>query len=94
MKFSFDERGNVNTDFGVICFLNPHLEKKKDVKILIWETSNLNNNKTLAPFHFCLQDCSRIRKIQHWSYLPIETERNRNTNLYQKFSFRDHHYKL
>lgn len=28
MKFPFYERGNVNSDPGVVCFLDPYLEKK------------------------------------------------------------------
>ena len=51
MKFSFDKRGNINSDLSVVCFLNPYLGKK-EMELLMWETSKLNiQEKTLAPLH-------------------------------------------
>lgn len=66
MKFSFDEWGNVYSDLGVVCFLNPYLEKKRNENI---------NEQTLAPLHVCSQDYFQgLQKNWNWNYLSIEEE--------------------
>lgn len=48
MKFSFDERRKVNTDLGVVCFLNPYLEKRSEnINLGNIRTTCKQNNSTL-----------------------------------------------